>query len=40
MSLARCGIAALTAASLVITSWPLHAQTVDGAAEARALAPA
>ena len=39
MRLARCGIALLTAVSLVLTSWPLQAQTVDGAAEARALAP-
>ena len=39
MSLARRGIAAFTAGSLLLTAWPIQAQTVDGAAEARALAP-
>ena len=37
--LARRGVAVLTATSLLLTAWPLPAQTVDGAVEARALAP-
>ena len=37
--LARRGVAVLTATSLLLTAWPLPAQTVDGAAEARAIAP-
>ena len=32
MSLARRGIAAFTAGSLLLTAWPIQAQTVDGAA--------